>query len=309
MSAPEPAVIHSGVGDCHEARDAFKLGPLHGIPTWYCAVMFLAGFVILGCVGLYILGGLLVLAARYLTRHLLMNPLKRLLEFSEHTCTALLACQKVSDLFHGRERLGNRNVSKNLFKLFREQGYRPDLVVDVGANHNQWNYWLRQEFPNIKVYAVEPSPRWRKHDREVHKWLESAVADHDDVRETVLSDEQGVSVIGARAGFVVKVTSLDTLLHWTAQTEGWRDKLLKIDCENHSFKALLGADRLFKLGAFRFVVVEVFNRTDSDYATNHFYDATAEVFRYMLAHFPHARIVDTFNMRGGVQHYDVCFWR
>ena len=43
-------------------------------------------------------------------------------------------------------------------ELLRAAGFRPDVIVDVGANRGQWTLIAREHFPDATYHLVEPQP-------------------------------------------------------------------------------------------------------------------------------------------------------
>jgi FkbM family methyltransferase len=144
--------------------------------------------------------------------------------------------------------------------LLRRQGFRPEIVIDCGANVGQWYRLARSVFLEAFFHLTEPQ-------------LVCAAPLHELARvhartrvRPVAVTEPGVTEVrmiacGAGAGggtgawvarpgeaavgeVVCGATTLDALL--AAETEAWQRPLFKLDLEGHGLSALQGAPRLLE---------------------------------------------------------------
>jgi FkbM family methyltransferase len=40
--------------------------------------------------------------------------------------------------------------------LLKQKGYLPDTILDIGAHHGNWTYYMKQIYNNSKYYLFEP---------------------------------------------------------------------------------------------------------------------------------------------------------
>lgn len=48
------------------------------------------------------------------------------------------------------------NATEDALVLLRQNGFQPDVVIDVGANRGQWTSMARETFPDATYHLVEP---------------------------------------------------------------------------------------------------------------------------------------------------------
>ena len=131
------------------------------------------------------------------------------------------------------------------FPLLKRLGFRPQHIVDVGANHGHWTRAAVRYFPLAKYTLIEPQDFLKDKIRDLTakhniRWisvgcsdaagdLPFAVAEHDH-SSTFLTDTQ-------KASITLPVKTLDSLV---TQAD-----MIKIDAEGYDLKVLRGAQRLF----------------------------------------------------------------
>jgi len=145
----------------------------------------------------------------------------------------------------------------------RKLGYKPNLIVDCGANQGQFYRVVENVFPEARCHLIEPQPS-------CHAALRDIVATHPGRLEfhAVAVTEPAVNSLrmvgcGTTGAYVAKegepaeievpATSLDLLLG--AQIQSADRTLLKLDLESHELNALRGAVSTLRL--VESVLVEV----------------------------------------------------
>lgn len=155
-------------------------------------------------------------------------------------------------------------------KLFlediRARGFRPSLILDVGANHGGWTRMALDVFPESSFLLVEPQPEMRQS-------LDSLCSEFQDVRwveagagpkectlvQTIWNDLAGSSFLPfideklLRVGRqrAVNILTIDSIL---AKQGLKRPDLVKLDIQGFEIEALRGASSLF--GATEIFIVE-----------------------------------------------------
>jgi FkbM family methyltransferase len=150
------------------------------------------------------------------------------------------------------------------FAAWKELGFDPRFVIDVGANHGDWTRAARKYFPEADYLLIEPQAALRKHSS---KLLQTS---HVTWRNAGLSDEPGrlelhmakrddsasfrplphATARGDSTSLFVEVTTLDQVV----SEVGRIPDLLKIDAEGYDLQVLRGAKSL--LGQTELVLVE-----------------------------------------------------
>jgi FkbM family methyltransferase len=144
--------------------------------------------------------------------------------------------------------LDNRCAALGVIRWLKRNKINPRTLVDAGANNSQWMLYLADEWPMAKVISFEPQARCKP----IGTWHKCGLSDksgaasikiekhRNDLTANIEMDEEGS----------VPVFRLD---QFAPDFEG--PALLKVDCEDYTLKALLGAGD--SLSRFACVVVEV----------------------------------------------------
>jgi FkbM family methyltransferase len=143
----------------------------------------------------------------------------------------------------------------NFFPLIQSFGFKPQHIVDVGANHGHWTRTACRYFPKANYTLVEPQNHLRTDIEDLerrHKirWLNAGCSDEagqlplivayrDDSSTFVRVDRLGRPTEGAQ--IMVPITTLDKI----AAEEGSVPDLVKIDAEGFDLRVLAGAKTLF----------------------------------------------------------------
>jgi FkbM family methyltransferase len=148
----------------------------------------------------------------------------------------------------------------------RQVGFRPNLIVDVGANRGQWTELALEIFPASRFLLVEPQPEMEtaldelcRRQRNV-RWVQAAAGARDEIRlQTIWPDLQGSSFlpledprrIATGEQRPVRLERLDDLLQRTGH--GVPD-LVKLDVQGFELEVLRGAPSI--LGRTELFILE-----------------------------------------------------
>jgi len=182
----------------------------------------------------------------------------------------------------GLHLFGNMNASPTcrVIELCKELGITPKTLIDAGACESQWAHWIVKEWPDIRVVSIEPCPTSRT------------------IGEVI---KAGLSNSGGVADFSwegreshVNVVRFDSLPITIA-----RPSILKIDCEEYTYRAMLGFGK--RLREFDVVVVEMWNGDKNDQAS--IWRAAND------AGLQCARVIDVGWLPRKIALYDIAFYR
>jgi FkbM family methyltransferase len=142
-------------------------------------------------------------------------------------------------------------------EFVRDRGFRPRLVVDVGANRGAWTRMARRVFPEARFLLFEPQPEMRnpldalcREDSNV-EWFEVACGSREETRlQTIWPDLEGSSFlpysdaerIARGEQRPVRLRPLDDLL---LERGASIPDLVKLDIQGFELEALRGATSLF----------------------------------------------------------------
>jgi FkbM family methyltransferase len=135
----------------------------------------------------------------------------------------------------------------------RDNGFQPDVIIDVGAYKGEWTRMAKRIFPESRVLAIEPQREKAKALEQVsttHPNVEYEIAllDAQDGRELTFHLNETVSSVlpevesDAPDSEQRSTITLDTLTDkWTSFR---RPDLLKLDVQGYEFEILRGASRI-----------------------------------------------------------------
>lgn len=179
-------------------------------------------------------------------------------------------------------------------------GVEPRSLVDAGANNSQWMRRLARRWPGAKVVSFEPQSRCRP----MGTWHRVGLSDKDGSMvvsgsgtSARLVDLGKSNVPGAEK---VPVHRLDRYILEFAEPA-----VLKVDCEDHTYEALVGAgDALARCAC---VVAEVWEGIGVPWPER---NRHAELHHMMWRHgFDRAMTVGAMPWRNHVSITDALFWR
>jgi FkbM family methyltransferase len=188
-------------------------------------------------------------------------------------------------------KLDNRRGAVATIKWLGDNNIDIKCLVDAGANNSQWMYRLANHFPNAKVLSFEPQSQCRP----LGKHFVCALSD---AEGNCNIEGTGTSAVvsGSKSGNVrqARLDEFENEIIWPA--------FLKVDCEDHTYKTLIGAGRL--LPRFSAVVVEIWEYL----GLGRNYHAEIHSFMWSKG-FNRAMTVGTMPFRNHVSHTDVLFWK
>lgn len=187
-------------------------------------------------------------------------------------------------------KLDNRRGAIGTINWFDSNSLDVKCLVDAGANNSQWMYRLAKRWPKASILSFEPQSKCKP----LGKHIICALSD---VAGRCKIEGSGTSATIAEESNSVRLARLDEFANeiiWPA--------FLKVDCEDHTYKTLIGAGQL--LPKFTAVVVEVWEYLGS--GRNYH----AEIHNLMWeSGFHHAITVGAMPFRNHVSHTDVLFWK
>lgn len=139
-------------------------------------------------------------------------------------------------------------------RRIRDQGFRPEVVVDVGAAHGDWTVSCRRIFPYARYVMVEPLPEYEVElsglvQLEQVEYVKAAAGRSAGTLPLLVPDEPGGSSFlpASRPGdtyfkrsVTVPVIALDDLDIPSGSV------LLKLDVQGYELEVLAGAERLLE---------------------------------------------------------------
>ncbi|HVN31933.1 MAG TPA: FkbM family methyltransferase [Thermoanaerobaculaceae bacterium] len=150
------------------------------------------------------------------------------------------------------------DAAEDALALLRRLGYRPQLIIDAGANVGNWTAMAQRVFPEARCHLVEPQPRCVQVLRAMAETRPTitvhavAVTKPGVKRVRLVGGGTGGEGTGARVAgsadsscsdeFECDATTLDALLA-NVITDDDR-VLLKLDLQGHELEALKGATGL-----------------------------------------------------------------
>jgi FkbM family methyltransferase len=144
----------------------------------------------------------------------------------------------------------------------RTQGFRPDVVIDVGAAHGYWTRSCARLYPNASYVMVEPNPAYRAELQAVGRTLGAkyvAAAAGRAVGALPLlipSDPTGASFLreaGDEGSYFERSVTVPVVTLDSIAVPG-TVSLLKLDVQGYELEALAGAQR--QLGEAEVVICE-----------------------------------------------------
>lgn len=195
-----------------------------------------------------------------------------------------------------KNRFLNARSAGNTIAACRKLGFKPTVLIDVGANESQWSYWLKKEWPSLVIHSFEPQPQLatlgEKH--------EVALAEYDGQSKLVIAGPS--SHLSSTGGTQVRVCRFDAHFSHLIHTVS----ILKVDAENHTAAALEGFGDKLKL--FSLVVVEICG--DLDLPAADWRGQQHRIHAIMAnAGFNKYQIIDADYYQGNVGVCDVAFWQ
>lgn len=188
-----------------------------------------------------------------------------------------------------------RRSAMQTVALCHELAIEPEMLVDVGANDSEFAAWVLQALPSIRHYLpFEPNERANPIGHSKNRYALSNVNARGEY-----TDSKGDRRL-------CQLRRFDLLLCIPLR----ESNILKIDAEEHSFKALCGFGQ--RIHEFQLVVIEVTNQCAphcdmKEYGTT----ALIEIVSHMTQMgFNRSRVLDTgYHHPHRIQHLDVAFWR
>lgn len=182
-------------------------------------------------------------------------------------------------------------------RWLERNGIEPKTLVDAGANNSQWMRRLARRWPGASVVSFEPQARCRP----IGKWhavglgkapaTMKLVGEGTSARLVPCPDKRQADVA---------VRRLDEY-----EAEFATPAVLKVDCEDHTYDALVGAGKA--LGKFACVVVEIWEGLDAPCEGR---NRHAEIHHLMFKHgFNRAMTVGAMPWRNHVSITDALFWK
>jgi FkbM family methyltransferase len=156
--------------------------------------------------------------------------------------------------------LNRFDVTRDAIAELSRKRFRPNVIIDAGANVGAWTSMAGAIFPDATFYLIEPQPACRPALDRVCRTLRSATVigralagPGTDAVAMIGFGEDSTSegawvpmtaVEGLAQGFTVPATNLDALFG----TRFSRDDrvFLKLDLEGQEYNALLGAEQLLR---------------------------------------------------------------
>ncbi|KAA1259815.1 hypothetical protein LF1_23520 [Rubripirellula obstinata] len=165
-----------------------------------------------------------------------------------------------------RRNVRPKDLRHGLFHLLREMGFRPNHIVDIGANRGLWTRDAVDFFPQCQYTLLEPNKQLVPHfedllEKDNVNWIEAGagrkkdtlrftIAERDDSSSFVISDEEALKRNLQQVE--VPIYSLNELI---AERNLPIPELVKVDAEGLDVDVLNGATDL--MGKTEFFLVEV----------------------------------------------------
>lgn len=139
----------------------------------------------------------------------------------------------------------------------RARGFRPQNILDIGANRGDWSRIARHWFPDASFTLVEPQVEMKETldafcaETASARWIHAgAGAEEGELRLTVLPDQVSSSfAISERNakewGLPQRVVRMTTLDRLCVEEIGAIPELVKVDAEGFEYEILKGAQSLF----------------------------------------------------------------
>jgi len=192
------------------------------------------------------------------------------------------------------KRWANVRSAKNTIELCQELGIEPLRLFDVGANDGQWAYWLKKQWPHMRVEAFEPNINAKP----IGNYHGVALSDVSGEGALAGTDTSSHVVDGS----CVKVVRFDE--YWIGVIP--RRSILKIDAEHHSARALIGFGERIRF--FDLVIVEIC--WDNFRSGEEFKGQAAVIMQFMFANgFTNMASVDEAVYSGRTDFSDMAFWK
>ena len=143
------------------------------------------------------------------------------------------------------------------FALLKRHGFRPQRILDVGANHGAWTRAAIAYFPDASYTLVEPQDHLRAHVQDLRergcalRWITAGVSDRPGrlpltIAPNDVSSNFGLSPDEARRlGYTQVEVDLVTIDDLVARDGGAVPEMVKIDAEGFDLQALRGGRSLF----------------------------------------------------------------
>lgn len=159
-----------------------------------------------------------------------------------------------------RDMLNRFQATELAIRHAAQRGYRPDVVVDAGANVGQFAAFALDLFPNADVHSVEPQPGCRAKLEALSARYSGRMKVHGvavaapqhagsmlNLAATADSTSTGAHVVPfthSPNGLQVPCVTLDSLIEDCL--EGGLEVMLKLDLQGYEMEALRGAKRLLQ---------------------------------------------------------------
>lgn len=143
------------------------------------------------------------------------------------------------------------------FALLKRHGFRPQRILDIGANHGAWTRAAIAYFPDAAYTLVEPQDHLRVHVQDLSehganlRWITAGVSDRPGrlpltIAPNDVSSNFGLSPDEARRlGYTQVEVDLVTIDDLVARDGGAVPEMVKIDAEGFDLQALRGGRSLF----------------------------------------------------------------
>ena len=197
-----------------------------------------------------------------------------------------------------KDRWSNIRCAKDTIRLCNDLKIIPFTLVDVGANKSQWSIWLKRKWKNsLNIISFEPNINFVPKGDNIFR-LALTNSNRDD--NINLVDNGGSSYISDTGTLKCKACRFDSL-----EIKIVRPAILKVDCENFTYKALEGFGE--RLKEFDVIVCEMWNYYSD---LPQFVNQQLDIWKLMLSiGKKNCRVLDAvLTAKDGIPSYDIAFY-
>lgn len=149
--------------------------------------------------------------------------------------------------------------------ILKEKGYLPDTILDIGAHHGNWTYFMKQIYNNSKYYLFEPIDYIelnRYNDDNMVKVYNTLLFDKIQEVDWYEMKNTGDSIFRENTNHFLNCNiykrmtiDLDTHILQNNILEDAKNILIKIDCQGSEIPILKGSTTI--LNKTDFIILEI----------------------------------------------------